>query len=64
MMRRCMEPTSTGRFCHEIEDEHGDPNCEIDLNVRGLDDDMLFSIFLGDYQRILRETGGARGLDG
>ena len=43
-------------FCHEVEDASGDPFCEIDPNAF-LDEEALFSIFLGDYQRVLRETG-------
>ena len=46
-------------FCHEVEDRsgNGDPSCEIDP-TGSLSNEWLFSVFLGDYQRILRETGG------
>ena len=43
-------------FCHEVEDAAGDPYCVIDPNKFAGEDD-LFSIFLGDYQRVLGQTG-------
>ena len=50
-------------FCHEIEVDPsldpanaGNPKCVIDPD-RSFSDYMLFGIFLGDYERILRQSG-------
>ena len=43
-------------FCHEIEDADGDAACVID-SAEGTVERYLFGIFLGDYQRILGDTG-------
>ena len=48
-------------FCHEVEDAAGKPRCSVDITIPMSPDDRsvntFFSVFLGDYQRILRDTG-------